>query len=50
MRFVQEQLGHTSYKTTMDTYTHTLASDAERYIEILDSIITEEKERVLEAV
>ncbi|MEI8388268.1 MAG: site-specific integrase [bacterium] len=50
MRVVQEQLGHKSFKTTMDTYTHTLASDAEKYIEILDGIITKEDEKILEAV
>lgn len=48
MRFVQEQLGHQSFKTTMDTYTHILASDAEKHIAILDSIIADEK--VLKAV
>jgi integrase len=50
MRVVQEQLGHKSYKTTMDTYTHTLASDTEKYIEILDSIIVKEDDKALAAV
>jgi len=50
MFFVQKQLGHKSFKTTMDTYSHLLESDNAKNIEILDNILTKENEKISEAV